>query len=39
MLFSANDCLDIGIALGSPVSMDYYDKAPFKFDGTIDESR
>jgi hypothetical protein len=31
----ANDCLDIGIALGSPVSLDYCDKAPFKFNGTI----
>ncbi len=27
LLFTANDCLDIGIALGSPVSLDYYDKA------------
>ena len=36
LLFTANDCLDIGIALGSPVSLDYYDKAPFKFNGTID---
>ncbi len=37
LLFTANDCLDIGIALGSPVSLDYYDKAPFKFNGTIDQ--
>jgi arylsulfatase len=35
MLFSANDCLDIGTCLGSPVSLDYYDKAPFPFNGTI----
>jgi arylsulfatase len=35
LLFSANDCLDIGTCLGSPVSMDYYDKAPFSFEGTI----
>jgi arylsulfatase len=35
LLFSANDCLDIGTCLGSPVSMDYYDKAPFPFEGTI----
>ncbi len=34
--FSANECLDIGIALGSPVSLDYYDKAPFPFNGTIE---
>ena len=36
LLFTANDCLDIGVCLGSPVSMDYYDKAPFAFDGRID---
>lgn len=34
--FSANEFLDIGVALGSPVSPDYYDKAPFKFTGTIE---
>ena len=37
LLFTANDCLDIGIALGSPVSLDYYEKAPFKFNGTIEQ--
>ena len=36
LLFTANDCLDIGVALGSPVSLDYCDKAPFKFNGTIE---
>jgi arylsulfatase len=36
LLFSANDCLDFGMALGSPVSMDYYDRAPFEFNGTIE---
>ena len=36
LLFSANDCLDIGTCLGSPVSLDYYDRAPFAFDGEID---
>lgn len=35
-LFTANDCLDIGTDLGSPVSLDYYDKAPFKFNDTIE---
>jgi hypothetical protein len=35
LLFSANECLDIGTCLGSPVSLDYYDKAPFPFNGTI----
>ena len=37
MVFTANDCLDIGSDLGSPVSLDYFDKAPFKFNGTIDK--
>ena len=36
LLFTANDCLDIGSCLGSPVSLDYYDKAPFRFNGHID---
>ena len=35
LLFTGNDCLDIGLALGSPVSLDYREKAPFKFNGTI----
>jgi hypothetical protein len=35
LLFTANDCLDIGIALGSPVSLDYHKKVPFKFNGII----
>lgn len=35
LLFTANDCLDFGRALGSPVSLDYYDRAPFPFSGTI----
>jgi arylsulfatase len=37
LLFTANDCLDIGIVHGSPVSLDYHDKVPFKFNGTIDQ--
>jgi hypothetical protein len=37
LLFTANDCLDIGTDLGSPVSPDYYDKAPFKFNGKINQ--
>ena len=36
LLFTANDCLDIGVCLGSPVSLDYYDKAPFAFNGHIE---
>lgn len=35
VLFTANDCLDVGQALGSPVSLDYHERAPFKFNGSI----
>ena len=35
LLFTANDCLDIGADLGSPVSLDYFDQAPFPLSGTI----
>ncbi|WP_373652159.1 arylsulfatase [Schlesneria sp. DSM 10557] len=34
--FTANDCLDIGVDYGSPVSKDYYDHAPAKFSGTVE---
>ena len=37
LIFTANDCLDIGTDLGSPVSLDYFDRAPFAFNGKIDE--
>jgi hypothetical protein len=39
LLFTANDCLDIGVCLGSPVSLDYYDRAPFPFKGHIERVR
>ena len=35
LLFTANDCLDIGTCLGSPVSLDYRERAPFAFEGRI----
>jgi arylsulfatase len=35
LLFTANDCLDIGVCHGAPVSLDYYDRAPFPFNGDI----
>lgn len=37
LTFTANDCLDIGTDLGSPVSVDYFDQAPFKFNGAIEQ--
>jgi hypothetical protein len=35
LLFTANDCLDIGVCYGGRVSLDYWDRAPFPFNGTI----
>ena len=37
LAFTANGCLHIGTNLGSPVSLDYYDRAPFTFNGAIDQ--
>lgn len=37
--FGTNDCLDLGSDLGSPVSLDYFDQAPFKFNGTIGKTK
>jgi arylsulfatase A-like enzyme len=33
--FTSNATFDIGTDLDSPVSLDYYDKAPFPYNGTI----
>lgn len=35
LLFSANDCLDVGRAYGGAVSRAYADRMPFAFDGQI----
>lgn len=37
LTFTANDCLDIGSDLGSPVSIDYFDHAPFKLNGKVEQ--
>lgn len=34
--FTASESFDVGMDLGSPVSLDYYDRAPFAFNGSID---
>lgn len=34
--FSASETFDVGVDLGSPVSVDYFDRRPFRFDGRID---
>jgi arylsulfatase A-like enzyme len=36
LTFTANDALDFGIDLGSPVGIEYYDLAPFEFNGKIE---
>ena len=33
--FSATETFDVGVDLGSPVSLDYFDRRPFRFDGKI----
>ena len=33
--FTASETFDVGIDLGSPVSLRYHEKAPFKFNGRI----
>ena len=33
--FTASETFDVGVDLGSPVSLDYFDRRPFKFDGKI----
>jgi arylsulfatase A-like enzyme len=35
ILFTANDSFDVGMDSYSPVSLAYYDRAPFKFNGVI----
>lgn len=35
LAFTANDCLDLGSDLGSPVGIDYYDRKPFPFTGEL----
>ena len=34
--FTASETFDVGVDLGSPVSLDYFDRRPFRFDGTVD---
>jgi arylsulfatase len=36
-IFTASETFDVGMDLGSPVALDYYDRAPFKFNGTIEK--
>jgi arylsulfatase len=33
--FTASETFDVGVDLGSPVSLDYFDRRPFAFTGEI----
>ncbi len=33
--FSTTETFDVGVDLGSPVSLDYFERSPFAFAGTI----
>ncbi|MBD0400106.1 arylsulfatase [Flammeovirga sp. EKP202] len=39
LAFTANDCLDFGSDKGSPVSENYFDKAPYNFTGDFKEAK
>ncbi len=34
--FTATETFDVGVDLGSPVSLNYFDRRPFEFNGTIE---
>ena len=34
--FTASETFDVGVDLGSPVSLEYFDRAPFAFNGKIE---
>jgi arylsulfatase len=36
-LFTASESFDVGCDLGSPVARQYFDRAPFAFNGRIDQ--
>ena len=36
-LFTASETFDVGVDLGSPVALDYFDRAPFRFNGKIEK--
>ena len=36
-IFTASETFDVGVDLGSPVALDYFDKAPFRFTGKIEK--
>jgi len=37
VIFTASETFDVGMDLGSPVSLDYHERAPFEFNGKIEK--
>lgn len=37
LAFTATETLDVGMDLGSPVALEYFNKAPFRFNGSIND--
>ena len=37
LTFTASETFDIGEDLGSPVALDYFERAPFAFDGKVQD--
>ena len=37
--FTGSETFDVGVDLGSPVSLDYFDRRPFPFSGKIEKVR
>ena len=35
LIFTASETMDVGMDTASPVANDYFDKAPFKFEGSL----
>ena len=36
-IHTASETFDVGVDLGSPVALDYFDRAPFRFNGKIEK--
>lgn len=36
-IFTASETFDVGADLGSSVALDYFDRAPFRFNGKIEK--
>ncbi|MNP27595.1 hypothetical protein D3C76_1205150 [compost metagenome] len=37
--FTASETFDVAVDLGSPVTLDYFERAPFAFNGKVNQVR